>query len=456
MGFKDKNIIVVGLAKSGVSAIKTLHELGAKVTITDIKTEAQLVEILNEVKPYIDSHILGRHPEAIDQYDFAVMSPGVPMDLPFIDQMKSAGVQIIGEMELAYKLCKGIFVGITGTNGKTTTTALTGEMFSASNTPHFVVGNIGIPAVSKALECDEHTFMVTEISSFQLETIVDFKAKVAAVLNLTPDHLNRHKTMENYIEAKARIFENQDEKDALVLNFDDDLTRKLAQNSKGKVHFFSRLTKEGQSAYIEDDHIKLNCFGDIEDVCAVDDMLIFGRHNEENALAAALISRLSGIDVSSIRLALTRFAGVEHRIEFTGIIHDRKFYNDSKGTNPDSTVCAIEAMKQPTHLIAGGYDKKSDYGPIFDAFNHKIKTLILMGETKEDIKKVADERNFDDVILVDSMEEAVKAAYKHSSPGDAILLSPACASWDMYENFEQRGTHFKNCVKALKVDLGAL
>lgn len=448
MIFKDKNIIVVGLAKSGVSAIKTLHEIGAKVTVTDIRADIPS-EILEEVRPYIQSSVLGRHPEAVDVFDFAVMSPGVPLDLPFIIQMKNAGVQIIGEIELAYQLSKGIFVGITGTNGKTTTTALTGEIFKQSNTPHFVVGNIGLPAVSKALECDENTFMVTEISSFQLETIVDFKAKVAAVLNFSPDHLNRHKTMENYIEVKARIFENQDESDFLVLNYDDELTRKLALNAKGKVHFFSRLTKEGQSAYIEDGHIKLNCNNDEEVICRLSDMLIFGRHNEENALAASLISRLSGIDAASIALGLKVFAGVEHRIEYTATIKDRTFYNDSKGTNPDSTVCAIEAMKQPTHLIAGGYDKDSNFEPIFDVFNNKIKTLILLGATKEKIKKVALANHFNEVFLVGNMEEAVQVAFQHSQPGDAILLSPACASWDMYDNFEQRGDHFKRCVKAL-------
>lgn len=449
MTFKGKNVIVVGLAKSGISAIKTLHGIGAKVTVTDIKTEEQLREIMEEIKPFIVSSILGRHPEDLQDFDIAVMSPGVPLDLPFISHMQSSGVEIIGEMELAYQLSKGIFIGITGTNGKTTTTALTGEIFSQSGAKHYVVGNIGLPAVSKALSCDADTYMVTEISSFQLETIVDFKAKVAAVLNITPDHLNRHKTMESYIDAKARIFENQIESDCLVLNYDDTITRGLAKRSKGDVHFFSRLTKEGQSAYIEEGQIKLKYKGKEEVVCKVEEMKIFGRHNEENALAAALISRLSGIEVDSIASGLKAFAGVEHRIEYTATIEGRTFYNDSKGTNPDSTVCAIEAMRAPTHLIAGGYDKDSDFTPIFDVFGEKVKTLILLGATKEKFAETARTCGFEEVVLVEDMEAAIKVAFERSRPGDAILLSPACASWDMYDNFEQRGTHFKSCVKAL-------
>lgn len=449
MTFKDKNVIVVGLAKSGISAIKTLHGIGAKVTVTDIKTEEQLGEIMMEIKPYIEASVLGGHPEDLRDFDFAVMSPGVPLDLPFVSQMQRSGVKIIGEMELAYQLSKGIFVGITGTNGKTTTTALTGEIFRHSGSKYHVVGNIGLPAVSKALSCDMDTYMVTEISSFQLETIVDFKAKVAAILNITPDHLNRHKTMESYIDAKARIFENQVESDYLVLNYDDAITRGLAKRAKGDVHFFSRLIKEGQSAYIEDGNIKLKYKGKEEVICQVDEMKIFGRHNEENALAAALISRLSGVDVDSIAKGLKSFAGVEHRIEYTATVLGRNFYNDSKGTNPDSTVCAIEAMRTPTHLIAGGYDKDSDFTPIFDVFGDKVKTLILLGATKVKFAETARQKGFEEVVLVDDMEAAVKVAFERSEPGDAILLSPACASWDMYDNFEQRGTHFKNCVKAL-------
>jgi len=450
MIFKNKQVIVVGLAKSGVSAIKVLSEIGAKVTVTDIKPADQLSEIIGEIKPFVEEVVVGGHPSELSRFDIAVMSPGVPTDLPFVFQMKASGVEIIGEIELAYQLSKGRFIGITGTNGKTTTTALTGEIFAHSGLSHYVVGNIGLPAVSKALETIDETTMVTEISSFQLETIKDFKACVAAVLNLTPDHLNRHKTMENYIAAKARIFENQTKHDALVLNYDDLPTRNLSSLAKGSVHFFSRKMISGQSAYIQDGIIKLDINGVVENVCQVNELLIFGRHNEENALAACLICRLAGIDSKTIGEALVRFKGVEHRIEYTANIEGRKFYNDSKGTNPESTICAIEAMIQPTHLIAGGYDKESDYGPMFDVFGDKIKTLILLGATREKIAAVAKVKNFTNYVFVDSMEDAVKVAYDNSVEGDAILLSPACASWDMYDNFEQRGDHFKSIVLSLK------
>ncbi len=449
MQFKDKDVIVVGLAKSGVSAIKALYDNGAVITITDMKSEAQLEEILNDIRPYYRKAILGMTPTEMKTFDIAVLSPGVPVDLPFINEMRNAGTVIIGEIELAYQLCKGKFVGITGTNGKTTTTALTGEIFSTAEKHHYVVGNIGLPAVSRAPLAAEDTFMITEISSFQLETIIDFRARVAAILNITPDHLNRHKTMENYTDAKARIFENQRPEDALVLNFDDLLTRQLASRAKGRVYTFSRKEIKGQSAYLLDGKLMLAIDGVVEPLCLVDEMKIFGSHNEENALAAALISRLAGVETEAIIKALKTFAGVEHRIEYTETVDGRLFYNDSKGTNPDSTICAVRAMNRPTVLIAGGYDKDSDFEPIFDAFEGKIRHLILLGATREKFADAAKNKGYTQVTLVSTMEEAVHMAVKYSLPGDAILLSPACASWDMYDNFEQRGAHFKAIVREL-------
>lgn len=451
MNFKGVEVLVVGLAKSGVSAIIALNDVGANATITDIKSVEELSELYSEVKPYIKAAILGSHPTDLERFEYAVMSPGVPLDLPFVTQMKAAGVKIIGEIELAYQLSKGSFIGITGTNGKTTTTALTGEIFDLSSRKHFVVGNIGLPAVSKALESDGETTMVTEVSSFQLETIVDFRAKIAAILNLKPDHLNRHKTMDGYIEAKMRIFENQTTQDHLILNYDDVLTRALSVHSKGKVHYFSREITEGQSAFIQEGLIKLNCNEQIETVCPIDEMLIFGRHNEENALAAALICRLAGIPVDVIAQGLISFKGVAHRIEFTAEINGVKYYNDSKGTNPDSTICAVDAMTSPTFLIAGGYDKESDFAPIFDVFNGKIKKLILMGATKDKFAFAAKAKGYDQIVFVENMEEAVAFAYENAVSGDAVLLSPACASWGMYANFEKRGEHFKKCVHNYEV-----
>lgn len=454
MQFENKNILVIGLARSGVAAVKALFEMNASVTVTDIKSEDLLKDLADEIRPYATELILGKHPDILGTYDLVVISPGIPLDIPFVRQIKANKIPIIGELELAFLLTKGWFVGITGTNGKTTTTALTGEMFKNAEKKHFVVGNIGLAAVSKALEADDDTVFVTEVSSFQLETIVEFHCHIAAILNLTPDHLNRHKTMENYAETKARIFENQTKEDWLVLNHDDLFTREMAKNAKAKIAFFSLGKKPEQGAYIEHGLIKTNIDGKISEFCKVEEMMIFGRHNEENALAAVLLATLSGIKPQVIIDTLKTFKGVEHRIEYVDTIKAIKFYNDSKATNPDSTICAINAMNVPTHLIAGGQFKGSDYSSIFEVFNDKIKSLILLGETKHTIEATAHKFNFTNTVIVNTMEEAVEAAFESSSPGEAILLSPACASWDMYADFEKRGEHFKACVKALKVDRG--
>lgn len=447
---KDKNVIVVGLAKSGVSAIALLHQLGAIVTCTDIKSEEQLGELVDEVKPFISNSYYGYHPNQVSDYDLAVISPGIPLEIPFVKLLKDHNVSIIGEVELAYRYSKGQFVGITGTNGKTTTTALTGMIFELSGKKAFTVGNIGVPVASKALESDEQTTFVTELSSFQLETIADFKAHIAAILNLTPDHLNRHKTMAGYSEAKMRIFENQTSDDFLVLNYDDSETRKMGETAKGKILYFSRINQEIEGAFVEDGWIKIRFNNAVTDICEIKEMKIFGSHNEENALAASLICFLAGIKPEMIALGLKTFAGVEHRIEFTAEIDGVKYYNDSKGTNPDSTIKAIQAMTSKTYLIAGGYDKKSEFGPMFEVFGDTIKHLILLGATKEILKQEALNHGYEQFTCVNSMEEAVAFAHDHAQNGEVVLLSPACASWDMYDNFEQRGEHFKKCVLNLK------
>lgn len=447
---KDKKVIVVGLAKSGVSAITLLHQLGAIVTCTDIKSEEKLGELVEEVKPFVSEAFYGYHPEQVSKFDLAVISPGVPLDIPFVNNLKENNVPIIGEVELAYRYSKGQFVGITGTNGKTTTTALTGLIFELSGKKSFTVGNIGVPVASRVIESDEQTTFVTELSSFQLETIVEFRAHIAAILNLTPDHLNRHKTMAGYSEAKMRIYENQTADDFLVLNYDDIETRAMGSNSKGKKLYFSRMNQDIEGAFIEAGWLKIKFNGTITDVCAIKEMKIFGSHNEENALAASLICFLAGIDVATIAMGLRTFAGVEHRIEFTAEIDGVKYYNDSKGTNPDSTIKAIQAMPSNTYLIAGGYDKKSDFGPMFEVFGATIKHLILLGATKDILKQEAIKHGFEQITSVNSMEEAVAFAHEHAQSGEVVLLSPACASWDMYDNFEQRGDHFKKCVLDLK------
>ncbi len=447
--YKDKCVLVVGLARSGLSAIKVLNKQGARVSVTDMATSEKLGDFVDEVIPYVEDLILGKAPTGEENFDVVIVSPGVPLDLPFLVAYQKRNIPIIGEIELAYQLSKSTFIGITGTNGKTTTTSLVGEMFKKALMDYCVVGNIGVAAVSKAVETGESTTLVTELSSFQLESIKSFKAHIAAIINITPDHLNRHKTMENYIAAKARVFENQNENDYLLLNKENQYTKQLSLLAKSQVIYFSQCERLEEGIFIEEGSIVAILHGVRIEVLPISEMFIFGKHNVENALVAVGISLLAGIPVDAVREALRQFKGVEHRIEYVEEIKSRVFYNDSKGTNPESTICAIDSMTRPTVLIAGGMDKGSDFDEMIQAFDGKIKTLILLGETKAKIKQVAEENNFNEIALVNDMTEAVDKAFEYSTEGDAILLSPACASWDMYPNFEVRGEHFKACVQSL-------
>jgi len=449
--FQNKNVLVIGLAKSGVSAVKALKDNGAIVTITDMKTAEELSDVLNEIALFIDDLILGGMPETVEKYDCIVMSPGVPISIPLVEAANIRGIKVIGEIELAYLLSKGTYIGITGTNGKTTTTALVGEVFKLADTDSYVVGNIGTAAVSVATQTNEKTVLITELSSFQLETIDTFRPHIAAILNISPDHLNRHKTMRAYIDAKNRIYENQNEDDFLVLNYDNEITRNLGEKTKAKVYYFSRLRQLNEGFYVENGHFVSNINGEKSVFCSIDDLFVIGDHNIENALAAIGICMLYGIEKEIINLGLKSFKGVEHRIEYVDSFKDRTFYNDSKATNPESATCAIKAMIKPTVLIAGGMDKGSDFDDLIHAFDGKIRAVILLGETKKMIEKTAKAHGFDAVFCVEDMEEAVDRAFEISEIDDAILLSPACASWDMYANFEVRGEHFKTCVKALGV-----
>ncbi|MFZ5965849.1 MAG: UDP-N-acetylmuramoyl-L-alanine--D-glutamate ligase [Bacillota bacterium] len=453
MVLKDKKVLVVGLATSGIPTVNTLVTAGAYVTVNDIKSKDHLQEIMNELSRFEVEYILGRHPldDEIEGFDLIVLSPGVPTDLPFIEKSRACGKEIIGELELAYQLCRGRFVAITGTNGKTTTTALTGEIFKNAKTETYVVGNIGVAAVSKALEASENAYMVTEVSSFQLESIKGFKPIISAVLNITPDHLNRHKTMDNYIDAKANIFKNQEAADKLVLNADDEIVYNLKKRTKSYVIPFSRKKVLDHGAFVLEHHIVVKEEGKAHQIiCDVDELQIPGDHNLENALAAAAIAYWVGIDIQWIAYTLRSFKGVEHRIEFVDEIDGVQYINDSKGTNPDSSIAAIKAMRRPIVLIAGGMDKGSDFTDFINTFSNKVKHMILFGETAVKIKNTAEKCGFKHCILVKNLDEAVDVASKNALKGDVVLLSPACASWDMYKSFEQRGQHFKDCVKKIR------
>ncbi|MBP3384645.1 MAG: UDP-N-acetylmuramoyl-L-alanine--D-glutamate ligase, partial [Firmicutes bacterium] len=368
---KNKKILVVGLGKSGIAAIDAMITLQAEVYLQDSKTEdkidPQLVEKLRNdgVKCYF-----GSKPEDMSVFDMLILSPGVPPQLDFIQQAKAAGAEIVGELEIAYRIGEGNYVAITGTNGKTTTTSLVGEIFEKAGKTTYVVGNIGVAVISKAMTSEPDSWMVTETSSFQLETVSEFKPVVSAVLNLTPDHMDRHKTMENYGQAKANIFRNQDENGYLVINYDDKVCFELAKDCRGTVIPFSRKEELELGAFVKDGTIVIkNEQGEMISFCKADELAIPGTHNLENALAAAAIAYFAGLDPDAITKALREFQGVEHRMEYCGEVEGVRFVNDSKGTNPDASIKAVQAIKGGIVLIAGGYDKGSEFDELIEAFD---------------------------------------------------------------------------------------
>ncbi|HHU48912.1 MAG TPA: UDP-N-acetylmuramoyl-L-alanine--D-glutamate ligase [Clostridiales bacterium] len=447
-----KTILVIGLARSGISAARLLYRMGNRVIINDSSSTAEVMSAAKELRETIDCEVyLGRNPdELLDRTDQIVISPGVPTDAPFLIKAAKMGIQVISEVELAYRYCKAPIIAVTGTNGKTTTTAWIGEILKASGATTHVVGNIGIPFSGKVEEIKPADKVVAEISSFQLETIVDFRPHISLILNISPDHLNRHKTMDNYIAAKSRIFENQGSEDYLILNGDDDTLSKVKPGGPVRVFYFSRTKSLTEGAWVEDGRICMNLGAGAITVCKTDQVGIPGAHNLENALAAALAAGLSGVTPEIIARVLKEFPGVEHRIEKVDTINGITFYNDSKGTNPASSIKAIQAIPGPIVLIAGGMDKKTGFSDFIDAFGSKVRELVLLGETADIIAKTAKEKGFTNIHMTNSIEEAVEKAYELSSPGFQVLLSPACASWDMFRDFEERGELFKAAVKALR------
>ena len=386
--------------------------------------------------------------ELIDTLDMVILSPGVPTDLPIVNAMREKGIRIIGEIELAYQLGKGSVLAITGTNGKTTTTTLLGEIMKNYQDNVYVVGNIGNPYTTVASEMNDDTIVVAEMSSFQLETIEEFCPRVSAILNFTPDHLNRHHTMEAYVNAKKNIARNQTEEDYCILNYEDELTREFGNNVKAQVLYFSSQRKLEKGIYLEDGNIIYHN-GEPVKVCHVSDLQLLGTHNYENVMAAVAMAAVYGVPMDVIRESIQAFKGVEHRIEYVTEKNGVAYYNDSKGTNPDAAIKGIQAMNRPTVLLGGGYDKVSVYTEWIESFDGKVKKLILLGATKEKIAKDADACGFKDYVFADTFEEAVLMAAKTAEPGDAVLLSPACASWDMFPSYEVRGEKFKEIVNSL-------
>lgn len=450
---RNKRVLVVGMGKSGIAAVQAMLKLGADVSVQDSKEvekiDAQLLSFLEGkgVKCYF--HEL---PEHIESFDMLILSPGVNPELPFVREAEADGAEIIGELEIAYRIARASFVAITGTNGKTTTTTLAGEIFKKARRKTFVVGNIGVAVISKALESDEDDWLVTETSSFQLETTRYFKPKVSAILNLTPDHLNRHHTMEAYGSAKAKIFANQDESGYCVVNYDDKLCYALTESCKAKVVPFSRKEELEFGAFLKDGMLVVkNEAGELAELCHRSELRIIGDHNVENALAAAAVCYFAGIEAEVIAETLREFGGVEHRIEFSGELGGVKYYNDSKGTNVDAAVTALKALEKNILLIAGGDGKGQEFDELIKNFEGRVKHMLLLGRDAGNIAETAEKYGFKDYSFCKDMDECVRKASELAREGDSVLLSPACASWDMYDNFEQRGKHFKECVERLGI-----
>lgn len=449
--YRDRDVLVVGMARTGIAVAKLLWKLGANVYINDMKAADQLGEEIGELEKRGIKLFLGSSPdELLEKVDMIVVSPGVPFDLPFITRAIDMGIEVVGEIELAYRMCKAPIIAITGTNGKTTTTMLVGEIVKAAGHRVHVVGNIGVPLIDRVMDIDSGDIVVLEVSSYQLESIDRFKPHIAAILNITEDHLDRHKTMENYIRIKGRIFENQDRDDYMVLNADDSRLETFSHNANDNLVMFSRKGRVPRGAWVENGDIVIDIGKGKQRICSSQDLFILGKHNLENALAAAAIAGLMEVDADIISTVLKDFRGVEHRIEYVDTIDGVEFYNDSKGTNPDAAIKAIEAMKGPTIIIAGGMDEGASFDHFIDAFGDRVVHMVVLGETADELMRAAEEKGFLNVHRVDSIEEAVSKAFSLAHRGENILLSPACASWDMFTSYEERGEVFKEAVESLR------
>lgn len=450
MELKGKKVLVFGSGISGIGAAELLGKVGALPVIYDGKADLDKEAVLHKINHKNVEIYAGELPGSVrESLDLVVLSPGVPTDLPLVKSFYNQGLPVWGEVELAYRTGKGRVLAITGTNGKTTTTALLGKIMSDAVESVFVVGNIGTPYTSKSLEMKEDSVTVAEISSFQLETIESFAPKVSAILNITEDHLNRHHTMEEYIRVKELIVKNQKPEDVCVLNYEDPVLREFGKNIVPKTVYFSSEQALDQGIFLDGDKIILRT--EQEDIILVKtgDLKLLGKHNYENVMAASAMAYYAGVSVDSIRKSICEFTAVEHRIEYVTEKNGVAYYNDSKGTNPDAAIKGIQAMNRPTWLIGGGYDKGSSYDEWLNSFDGKVRSLVLIGQTKETIRDAAERLGVCPCILCEDLEEAVKVCAEKASPGEAVLLSPACASWGQFDNYEQRGDKFKEYVRNL-------
>lgn len=453
MELRHARVMVVGTGRSGISATDLLVKTESEVILYNSSENTDFEEVTLQLKSAEGVEMLKGELtlEQLDSkhIDLLVLSPGVPMDAEIVKQAMELKIPVIGEVELGFMVGNGKIVAITGTNGKTTTTSLVGEILSSYYDDVRVAGNIGIPYTSVAFDSTEDTITVAEISSFQLETIHTFDPNVSAILNITPDHLNRHKTMEEYTNCKMKIAKNQDSDEPVVLNYEDPILRERAEEFNNKIVWFSSKQRVPCGVYIEDGNFVYED-GEKTVVCSIEDTCLVGVHNLENIMAAIAMAINMDVPIEKIKESVENFKPVPHRIEYVETINDVIFYNDSKGTNTDASIKAVEAMTRPTVLIAGGYDKDSSFDEWVDSFEDKIKCLVVLGQTADKIAETAKQKGFENIIKTETLEEAVEECFKNAEAGDAVLLSPACASWGMFENFEQRGDMFKELVIKLK------
>src|SRR5271165_2719934 len=447
MDVKGKRVLVVGLGKSGVASALFLEKHGARVTVSDARTEEELPQDIPQLLDHGISVETGQHGErTFRDQDLIVISPGVPFDVPQLVQARALGIPVIGEVELAARYLKGRIVAITGSNGKTTTTALAGEIINAGGGKALIGGNIGTPAISFVENSTDDAWLVLEISSFQLETIESFHPKIAVVLNVTPDHLDRHHTFENYAAAKARIFENQSAGDFAVLNADNKPCVAMTPSAKAPASWFSRLKEVSNGAFFRGEQIVLRDDGGEQPIMPLHEIHLKGSHNVENVLAGVCVGMLAGVEPAAIRRAVADFRAVEHRLEFVANIQGVEYYNDSKATNVDATIKALESFPGRIHLILGGKDKGSDYSLLNAPLKERVKRVYTIGAAAA---KIESQVKGAEIVSIGTLEAAVKRAGETATAGDVVLLAPACASFDQFDSYEHRGRTFKEQVHQL-------
>lgn len=445
---EGKQVTVVGLARSGLAAARLLQQRGAYVTVADAKATAASPDALARLdQQRLQVKVGDGYESALDEADLVVLSPGVPFRLPALDAVRRRGVKVIGELELASRFVTAPILAVTGTNGKSTTVTLIGLMLQGSGKRAFVGGNLGTPLCEAALG-GPYDYIVAEVSSFQLETIERFHPWIAALLNITPDHLDRYRSAEEYAVMKARIFENQTATDFALLNLDDERVARLRQDIRARtLAFSSRLPVGGDGAWLEGDRIIARVGGRREEVCRSTELRVIGVHNVANAMAALTIALLCGCRLETVRHVLQTFAGLEHALEFVRERDGVRFVNDSKGTNVDATIKALESLDQPVLLIAGGHDKGGDFAKLAEPIRRRVKRLILIGEAAPLIADAIG--NFQRLERASSLREAVELAAGEAVAGDVVLLSPACASFDMFADYQDRGRQFRALVNEL-------